>query len=209
MIAKSELCNSVYWTGGTALAYFYLRHRDSYDIDIFSDHKIDRELLVRLVKEISEKTGLKKIEGKRIYDRQEFFLSNGGEIRLEFVHYDFPALTKRKKWKGIFIDSLQDMAVNKTMALIERHQPKDVFDMYFLLTKKKMSPKELLKNVKKKFGVIFPLSLFWSQALFAAKELQTLSPLLFGTKVNQKKLLIKIQDFFERESVKFLKSIIE
>ena len=34
-----------------------------------------------------------------------------------------------------FVDSLDDMAANKTMAMIDRTEPKDAFDIYFILKK--------------------------------------------------------------------------
>ena len=38
MVLKTEtLVNNFYWTGGTVLSEFYLHHRDSEDIDLFTD----------------------------------------------------------------------------------------------------------------------------------------------------------------------------
>ena len=35
--AKNSFAKNFYWTGGTLLAYQYLHHRDSVDLDFFSD----------------------------------------------------------------------------------------------------------------------------------------------------------------------------
>jgi hypothetical protein len=40
-VGKSELGQQVYFTGGTLLAYHYLRHRKSLDLDFFSDELLD------------------------------------------------------------------------------------------------------------------------------------------------------------------------
>src|SRR3989338_9291298 len=205
--SKSPLKNQFYWTGGTALAYFHLQHRVSLDIDFFSDEKFNYEDVIKFIRHFSQKYGLKNIEEKKIYDRWEFFLKNGKTIRVEFVHYDFKPLKSRKKWQDILIDSLDDMAANKTLAMIDRNEPKDIFDIYFLLTKSKFTPKKLLNLVKKKFGIDFSLSLFWAEALTKAKRLSVLKPLLLTS--NQEKLINEIKKFIKNESVKTIKILIE
>ncbi|TSC96513.1 MAG: hypothetical protein CEN88_332 [Candidatus Berkelbacteria bacterium Licking1014_2] len=205
-MAESELKDDFYWTGGTALAYFYLQHRRSLDIDLFSEKPFSYETITPIVKTISQKTKLKKIQEKRIFDRWEFFLSDGEEIRLEFVHYDFPTLNQKREWQGIWVDSATDMAANKTMALIDRHDPKDAFDIYFLLTKLKYSPQKLLKLARQKFGGDFPPSLFWSNCLTGANQLQTIQPLMLEQ--NPQKLVRKIAAYFEKQAAESLRSIL-
>jgi predicted nucleotidyltransferase component of viral defense system len=206
IVSGSELKNKFYWTGGTALAYFYLKHRFSNDLDFFSDEKVNYQEVFPLVEKISKKLNLKKIGDRKIFDRWEFFLKNDKEMRLEFVHYQFKNLKPRKKWKNIFVDSLEDMAANKTMALIDRHDIKDVFDVYFLIKRKKFTPQYLLKLVEKKFNVRFPLSLFWGEALNAMIQSDRIKPLLIGNEKSQNNQLNKIRDYLEKESAKFLKS---
>jgi predicted nucleotidyltransferase component of viral defense system len=36
LIAQTQLAEDFYFSGGTALAYFYLQHRKSEDLDFFS-----------------------------------------------------------------------------------------------------------------------------------------------------------------------------
>lgn len=40
-VGQSELAGHVYFTGGTLLAYHYLQHRRSLDLDFFSDNLLD------------------------------------------------------------------------------------------------------------------------------------------------------------------------
>lgn len=99
-------------------------------------------------------------------------------MRLEFVFYNFPALKPRKKWEGISIDSLDDIAANKTMAFFDRNDAKDLFDIYFLINKENFTPQKLLKLAEDKFGVKFSESNFWSESFKSFKKLGNLMPLL-------------------------------
>lgn len=202
LFADSFLVKKFYWTGGTALTYFYLQHRKSEDIDLFSETPFLYEEILSFIKTIQQSVKLKKVEEKRIFSRHEFFLHNSSTLRLEFVHYDFPAIQKRKKWKGIYVDSLTDMAANKTMAMLDRHDPKDAIDIYFLIHKSKISPKRLLSLVKKKFGITFPLSSFWDRALLASQMLNNIRPLLLGSEKSKIKTIDSIRLFFEIEAAK-------
>lgn len=206
-LAHSKLREKFYWTGGTALTSFYLHHRLSRDIDLFSDQSFRYEEIFSLIRGIKSALAVKKMEEKRIFDRWEFLLHLKGraELRVEFVLYEFPKLKPRKKWFGIFVDSLDDMAANKTMAMIDRTEPKDAFDIYFILKKKYFSPEQLLKSVEKKFGVKFSLSTFWSEALKDAGSFNELSPLLAGSRAEQEKQIKKIAAYYDKEAAQFLK----
>lgn len=173
LLAQSSLKNHFYWTGGTALAFMHLQHRNSEDIDLFSDHPFPHTEVLYFVRNIQQSVKLKKMEEKQIFSRHEFFLYN---------------------------DSLTDMAANKTLAMLDRHEPKDVFDVYFLIQKKRISPKKLISLVAKKFGIVYPLSSFWSQGLFAATMLSKINPLLLPT--SKKDIISEIVNFFEKEGSK-------
>ncbi|MBI3500626.1 MAG: nucleotidyl transferase AbiEii/AbiGii toxin family protein [Bacteroidetes bacterium] len=201
LFSSSPLRGSFYWTGGTALSFFHLQHRKSEDIDLFSSHPFSHEIILEFINSLRKKTNLSGVEEKRIYSRYEFFLHNDSTLRLEFVHYDFPALGKKKKWKGIFVDSLTDMAANKTMAMLDRHDPKDAFDVYFLIHEKKFSAVKLVSLVKKKFGITFPISVFLDRALLSAQALKNIKPLL----LQPDKIIDAVIEYFEKESAKELR----
>ena len=57
-LADSFLKERFYWTGGTLLAEKYLHHRNSVDIDLFSDKSFLYEEVAPLVKTIQKKAGL-------------------------------------------------------------------------------------------------------------------------------------------------------
>lgn len=204
VLARSSMRDRFYWTGGTLLAEKYLQHRHSYDVDLFSDAPFRYEEVLPLVQEVKKRVKLKSVEERKVFDRWEFFIHNHREVRFEFVHYRFPALKPRKKWQGVFIDSLDDLAANKTMALVERHAPKDAVDIYFLITKRKFTPQRLLALAGKKFGLQMHEDTFLSEALRAAKQLSEIRPLLHGTSQQQAATLKAIQDYFDHIAYEFL-----
>src|SRR5262249_7492199 len=42
-------------------------------------------------------------------------------------------IARRERWRGLVVESLLDMTVNKIQALITRFRPRDFVDLYFLL----------------------------------------------------------------------------
>lgn len=205
ILARSSLRKRFYWTGGTLLAEKYLQHRHSYDVDLFADKPFRYEEVLPLVQEVKKRVKVKFVEERKVSDRWEFFLHNHREVRFEFVHYQFPHLKPRKQWKGVLIDSLEDLAANKTMALVERHAPKDAVDIYFLMNKKKFTPKRLLALAGKKFGLQMHEDTLLSEALRAAKQLSEIRPMLHGTLRQQEATLKKIQEYFGDISAEFLR----
>lgn len=208
-LAQSPLCKRFYWSGGTLLAEKYLHHRHSYDVDLFTDVPFRHEEILPLVQEVKKRVKLKRVEERKVFDRWEFFLHNHREVRFEFVHYQFPHLKPRKKWRGVLIDSLDDLAANKTMALVERHAPKDAVDIYFLITRRGFTPKRLLALAGKKFGLQMHEDTLLSEALLAAKQLPEIRPMLHGTARQQENTIQEIQSFFKNTSAEFLRRQLE
>lgn len=204
-LAKSPLRDRFYWTGGTLLAEKYLNHRASYAIDLFAEKPFDYQEVLSFIELIQKKIKFKFIEKKKVFDRWEFFLHNHTELRLEFVHYNFPALKPRKLLRGVRIDSLEDLAANKIMAVVDRNEPKDVIDIYFLMTKKKLSIKKMLNLAKKRFGLIMDESTVLGEILRKSQRLSEIEPLLYGSIEQQRKLVKSAQSYFADLSAKRLR----
>ena len=140
-------------TGGTALAEYYLKHRLSEDLDLFTiDQSVDfadvslqmnkliNELKLEIEKQVSAPAFLQFI----LKDKNSRFL------KIDIVK-DVPVhFGKIKKVGNINIDSLENIAVGKLLALFGRTAPKDFIDMYFILKEKKLSFKKLFELSKKK-----------------------------------------------------------
>lgn len=159
-----SISTSFYFTGGTALASFYLHHRLSDDIDLFTENKYDELTVLNFVHELAE-AGHLKSNLSRINDRQEFHLifPRGQTLVADFVYYPYKRLEKGKSYKGIAVDSLFDIAVNKLLTINQRTNPKDFVDLYFLL--KKYTIWDLIPGVERKFGVKIDLLLLGADFL--------------------------------------------
>lgn len=210
LFSKSPLKDKFYWTGGTLLSFLYLHHRKSEDLDFFSERVFSYNQIIGFIQTLKKQLKLTKIEEKRIFDRWEFIIHNKGNLRLEFVLYEFPRLKPRKKWKSISVDSLEDIAVNKTMALFDRAESKDLVDLYFLLTQKNYEIKGLLKGVEKKFGVQIKESSLLAQSLLASKNLDKIRPLLLAKNSKEKqKIIDDIKEYFSSCSSDYLNKVLE
>jgi predicted nucleotidyltransferase component of viral defense system len=147
-----------YFSWGTALSEFYLQHRESVDLDFFSDHPFDRSVILDIASEL-ENAKIKVAPIKKIHDRYTFEVSGNdwAVCILDFCFYNFPRLEKTGKFfQWIEVDSIRDIVTNKWCTLFERNEPKDILDI-ICLSELKHTPTsdEHLGNVatdlKKKF----------------------------------------------------------
>lgn len=210
LFSKSVLRNKFYWTGGAALAFLYLHHRQSKDLDFFTDEPFTYNQIIGFINSLKKDLNLKKIETRKIFDRWEFFLHDTEELRIEFVFYGHPKIKARQKWQGIFVDCLEDIVTNKVMALFDRNDVKDLVDLYFILTVKNYKINALLKNVEKKFGIKLDQGTFWSEANKSLKNLDEISPLLITKGQKQKqKIINNIKEYFISNSNNYLKRMLK
>lgn len=176
LAAKEPLLSNFYLSGGTALAACYLHHRFSDDLDFFSFEPIDGQFLHKFIKNVEEKLGARSARYERIFDRNLFFLKlNGGELKIEFTQYPFKQLSKVKLWHGARVDSLRDITANKLMTLLDRFDPKDFVDLFFLL--QRFSLEKIKKDAEKKFGSKID-NMFLGSELAKAQRIKTL-PIMF------------------------------
>lgn len=212
LLANSKLQEKFYWTGGTLLAHHYLQHRKSEDLDFFTEKEFSFNEINQWINKYKAKSGITKTEYRKIYDRWEFLFKNKNKrFRIEFVYYNKSrkSLAKRKKLMGVYIDSLEDIAANKTFALIDRNEPKDLFDIYFLIKKGKFTPKKLLYLANNKFSSQFPLDLLYSEIFAKLKYLDKLEPLMIQqTRRERKKIIMEIKEYFKSISNKYLNKYI-
>lgn len=123
-----------YFTGGTALSAFYLQHRYSEDIDLFSQEKLDNQVIFTLVQDLGQKHGFtiqsRSTEVTYIFD---LTFKNGVGLKVDFAYYPYKRLRKGVTFGGVETDSLLDIAVNKLLTVSQRNEVKDFVDLYFLL----------------------------------------------------------------------------
>lgn len=152
IVSQEKKLNGFYLSGGTALAEYYFQHRLSEDLDFFIFDEPDKIFLHSFAENLKTIMKAKKLGFQRLYDRNIFVFSfDKEELKLEFTKYPFPELEKCIIRDGIKIDSLRDIAANKLMTLLDRFDPKDFVDLYFIF--KKFKPEQVRKDMEKKFGV--------------------------------------------------------
>lgn len=150
-VAKDiNLASQFYFTGGTALSAFYLNHRESEDLDFFSEIAFKGKQIHEFIDKLSSILNIPyrftEYEKINIY---EFVKEDKFLIKLDFVHHPYPRLEKEESYKGFEIDSLIDIAANKLLTINQRTDVKDFVDLYFLL--KDFTIWDLIYGVKEKY----------------------------------------------------------
>ncbi len=132
LLNNDILRETFFLTGGTALSVFYLHHRVSKDLDLFTTSKIDvRDLAVW----VKRKWGTECVT---IEENAEFisFLLRGVKVDLAV---DPLSDTKRERPKvdlqnnRLTIDTIDNIVSNKLCTMASRTEPKDYVDFFFIL----------------------------------------------------------------------------
>ena len=150
-IKEPNLSSLFYFTGGTALAEFYLMHRLSEDLDFFSEKELEREEIYSFTNKIKKILKARSVNAFKKNGRDIFVFEfeNNEVLKVEFVRYSYKNLKHLKNFNGVFVNDLFDIAVNKIFAIFSRNETKDFVDLFFLL--KKYDLNDLLSGVEKKF----------------------------------------------------------
>ena len=132
-MAKSPLASLVTFGGGTALAAVFLHHRISEDLDFFSLRELEQAEILPIVRRLRT-AGLivtQEIMGPR---RVLILTKRGRQVgHVDVSHYPFDPIDRTVAWRGLRVDSLIDMTVNKIQAILTRQRPRDYVDLFFLL----------------------------------------------------------------------------
>ena len=188
LASEPSLNDAYYLTGGTALAGYYLGHRISDDLDFFCLEEADRMFLHEFAEELRKKLNAATVRYERIYDRSQFFfVCEDEELKIEFTKYPFPQLEAPVLRDGIKVDSLRDIAANKLMAMLDRFEPKDFVDLYFLLQNRVFS--DVRRDAEEKFKTKIG-SLFLGTELLKARRIEGLPRMIQPLKVEE------LRDFF-------------
>lgn len=154
LFAKEDyLRKKFYFTGGTPLSAFYLFHRLSEDLDFFSEQEVHLPSIERFIGKLKQKMGLVKIDYKKYLGLHSFYLffSQDDFLKIDFNYYPFPRIKKGIIYKNISVDSLFDIAVNKTHNIAMKARARDFIDIYFIIKKEGWSFNNLLMRAKAKF----------------------------------------------------------
>ena len=98
-----QITKRFYFTGGTALAEFYLQHRLSEDIDLFTEEQEVNQVVVgAFLDKISPELGIKEIKPTQFMGLFSYILifNDGEQLKVDFNYYPFPRINKGKSTKG-------------------------------------------------------------------------------------------------------------
>jgi predicted nucleotidyltransferase component of viral defense system len=152
--SQNQITKRFYLTGGTALAEFYLHHRFSEDIDLFTEGKeVYFPSIDAFLKKNSPKLQIKKFDRTQFLGLISYHLEykDGSKLKVDFNYYPFPRIEKGLKLKNLNIDSLIDIATNKVHTLFMKPRTRDYIDLYFIFKKEKFDLNKLILLAKAKF----------------------------------------------------------
>jgi hypothetical protein len=153
-----------YLTGGTALSRGYFNHRYSEDLDFFVNDRVEFELwrdrcLHVLQQECASRAGW----SVEILLRESRFgravLRGTVALKLEFVN-DVPFRVGEPVDHRVLgkLDTKENILANKITALMDRGDPKDAVDIFWLCCRDGLSIEDSLENAgSKAAGVFAPL----------------------------------------------------
>lgn len=200
-VAKEARLSIFYLTGGTALAAYYFHHRFSEDLDFFTLEGPDSMFLHSFTEKLKTVLNADSMRFERLYDRNQFFFKFGQEeLKVEFAKYPFKQFEEPAVRDGVKIDSLRDISANKLMALLDRFDPKDFIDIFYILQKFKLE--DLRKDVEQKFGITIG-DIFLGGELAKSRRIEALPKML--------KPLTKeeLKEFFTNEARKLSSDVME
>lgn len=122
-----------YLTGGTALSYWYLDHQESYDLDFFSSEEVNASHIARWLnnnKNILHITNISH-EGELGFNFFTLTFSNRDKLKIDFNYFPSERIERGHVWKGLQIDSLYDIAVNKLETIDLSPRGKDYVDLLY------------------------------------------------------------------------------
>ena len=129
-----------YLTGGTALAEYYLAHRLSYDLDIFTS---EADLILPFsyqVEQVAQQAGWQVNVVRRFASFVEFQVSQGvNALKIDLaLDSPFRFAPTEVGDAGVMVNDFQDIQADKTLAFFGRAEPRDAVDLYFLLQSAKL-----------------------------------------------------------------------
>lgn len=139
--------NNFYLVGGTSLA-LQLGHRNSIDIDLFTQTDFDENKIIKLLQN--------KYKTEEIFRRKNTIIALVDNIKTDFIKHDYPLINAPVTQEGITYLSKEDIAAMKIHAIIQSGKRlKDFIDIYFLL--QQFSMEQIINFFSKKYSYTNPL----------------------------------------------------
>jgi Nucleotidyl transferase AbiEii toxin, Type IV TA system len=142
-----------YLTGGTALARFYFQHRESDDLDLFTnDQAQDFTLVNRTALGIVHTLYLQIVSQAATDTFIQYIVVDpaGTSLKVDLVkdvpvHFGDPTILA-----GVRVDSLENIGSNKVLAVFGRTDAKDFIDLYWILHNSTLTFDALFEQAREK-----------------------------------------------------------
>jgi predicted nucleotidyltransferase component of viral defense system len=127
---------SFFFSGGAALAAFYLNHRRSHDLDLFVTDIESLEALDEQVRRVCAEHDWLVIDVRSSPGFRRFIVRDqDDETIVDLVHETVAQIVdpaSKPKFGVVRVDALEDLVANKLCALLGRGDVKDLADLYYL-----------------------------------------------------------------------------
>jgi hypothetical protein len=130
-----------YLTGGTALAEYYLGHRLSYDLDLFtSQAELIAPVAVALEQQLAD-SELQLTVTRRFATYVEYLATQGeATVKVDLavdspMHFEAPVASEY----GVCVNNYRDLRIDKLLAYYGRAEPRDAIDLFFILQREPLS----------------------------------------------------------------------
>jgi len=150
-----------YLSGGTALSRGYYAHRYSEDLDFFVNDSAEFPLWRDRCLDALRRAGTEEHLQLEIVLREErfgrAFLRGAFSLKLEFIN-DVP-FRVGQPWKHTqlgLLDTKENILANKISALVDRQEPRDLADIFWLCCQDGLDLRAALDNAAGKAAGIFP-----------------------------------------------------
>lgn len=153
--------NRFFLTGGAALVGYYLGHRTTHDLDLFTTEDLMEDGLVALAAAARE-VGASLEPLRTSPDFRRFLLRRGDEaLVVDLVRDSAPQIFPDKPWiGGIRIDPPEEILANKLCTLLSRAEIRDLVDVR-ALEQKGFSIERAFPLAMQKDGGLTPGQLAW------------------------------------------------
>lgn len=146
LITHPDIEKNFFLTGGTALSVFYLHHRLSDDLDLFTK---DFSSLAEI--DFWIKTSWPK-ESVKIKEAAQFLSLLIKDVKIDFVIDTLSTEEERERQlfengHCLMVDTISNITSNKFCTLVSRTEPKDYVDFYMIL---KSFPKTEINEIYQK-----------------------------------------------------------
>jgi len=132
LITYPDIEDNFFLTGGTALSVFYLHHRLSDDLDLFTKSFLNLAGIDFWIK-----TNWPK-ENVKIKEASQFLSLLIKDVKVDFVVDTLSTDEERVKYMFknghyLLVDTIGNIASNKFCTVVSRTEPKDYIDFYMIL----------------------------------------------------------------------------